>query len=80
MSDTTDIDPDPDIKFVIIPGEKSNSEGGDAWSCGQGRSGETLGSQVRVPADGEELLYRGFPANKSGHVGYAAMTALCVMR
>ena len=26
MSDTTDIDPDPDIKFVIIPGEKSNSE------------------------------------------------------
>ena len=26
MSDTTDIDPDPDIQFVIIPGEKSNSE------------------------------------------------------
>ena len=36
-----------------------NSFRGDAWSCGQGRSGETLGSQVRVPADGEELLYRG---------------------
>mgnify|MGYP006885669010 FL=1 len=26
MSDTTDIDPDPDIKFGIIPGEKSKLE------------------------------------------------------
>ena len=26
MSNITDPDPDPDVKFVICPGEKSNSE------------------------------------------------------
>ena len=40
----------------------------------------TLESQVRVPP-GERVAVSGLiPANESGHVGYAAMTASCAMR
>ena len=54
--------------------------GGDAWSCGQdGRAKRWNPRFASLPVEG--ITVSGvIPADKSGHVGYAAMTALCVMR
>ena len=53
---------------------------GDAWSCGQdGRAKRWNPRFASLPVEG--ITVSGvIPADKSGHVGYAAMTALCVMR